>query len=145
EQIENLRLHPHIERRGWLVGQPQRRFADERDRDGDPLPLPTGELVRVLPHPRSRVCYPNLLQHMCGMLPRLPTSTVSRLPHGFDYLVANGHGRVEASHRVLEDHRDLVASDTAKLPFGPGGQVSAAEPDRPGIDPTISRQQAHDG
>ncbi len=37
QQIENLGLHGHIERRGWFVGDEQLRAARERDGDDDAL------------------------------------------------------------------------------------------------------------
>src|SRR5437667_11548384 len=47
EQVQHLRLHRSIERRGRLVEQQDRRFEDERAGDGYALALAAGELVRV--------------------------------------------------------------------------------------------------
>src|SRR5260221_173432 len=47
EQVEDLRLHRDVERRGRLVEQQDRRLEDEGARDGDALALPAGKLMRV--------------------------------------------------------------------------------------------------
>ena len=48
EQVEDLRLHGHVERGGRLVGEQQLRAARQGDRDHDPLAHAAGQLVRVL-------------------------------------------------------------------------------------------------
>ena len=54
EQLEDLRLHHHVERGRRLVGDHQRRPARERQRDHHPLALAARELVRVAaPSPRG--------------------------------------------------------------------------------------------
>ena len=52
-QVEDLRLHRHVECRGRLVADDEVGLADEGTGDGDALALATGELVGVLP-----VCIP---------------------------------------------------------------------------------------
>ncbi len=47
QQLEDLRLHRHVERRGRLVGDQHVGVAGERHGDHHPLPLAAGELVRV--------------------------------------------------------------------------------------------------
>ena len=47
DEGEDLRLDRHVERRGRLVGDEQRRPADERHRDHRPLPQAAGELERI--------------------------------------------------------------------------------------------------
>ena len=46
EQVQDLRLHGHVERGDGLVADDQLRVDRQRARDADPLPLPAGELVR---------------------------------------------------------------------------------------------------
>ena len=48
QQLEDLRLHRHVERGGRLVGDDQRRSARQRDRDHHALPHAARELVRVV-------------------------------------------------------------------------------------------------
>ena len=48
DQVEDLRLHRHVERRGRLVGEQHRRAAGERDGDHHALAHAARQLVRVL-------------------------------------------------------------------------------------------------
>ena len=38
QEVQDLVLHRHVQRRGRLVGEEQRRLAGKRDGDADPLP-----------------------------------------------------------------------------------------------------------
>ena len=49
DQLEDLRLHGDVERRGRLVGDEHLGAAGERHRDHHPLAHAAGQLVRVLP------------------------------------------------------------------------------------------------
>ena len=51
QQIEDLRLHGDVERRRRLVGNEQRRFGGEGQRDHRPLPQAAAQLVRILAQP----------------------------------------------------------------------------------------------
>src|SRR5580704_17368585 len=55
QQAQDLRLDGHVERRGRLVAEQDRRVGGQRDRDHDPLPQPAGQLVRVAAVPPDRV------------------------------------------------------------------------------------------
>ena len=48
EDAQDLRLDDHVERGRRLVRDQQLRTQDERERDHDPLPHATRELVRIL-------------------------------------------------------------------------------------------------
>ena len=76
EQVHDLRLGGHVQRGGRLVGDQQLRVRGERDRDHHPLAHATGELVRVLVEPPSRVRYPDQRQQLdrarCGRRPSRP-------------------------------------------------------------------------
>jgi hypothetical protein len=45
QQVEDLRLHGNVKRRGGLVADDQVRFDGQRPRDGDALALPAGKLM----------------------------------------------------------------------------------------------------
>ena len=86
-------------------------LAGERHRDHDPLPHPAGEVVRVAgePLPASSGCPPAPGAPRHGRVP--PCGRSSR-----DAVIASaiwspiGVDRVQRGHRLLEDHRDLVAA-----------------------------------
>ena len=64
EQVEDLSLNGHIERRGRLVGNHQFGFAGDRHRNHRALPHTTGELVWVLMNARFRARDPDLFEHV---------------------------------------------------------------------------------
>ena len=47
DQLDDARLHRHVERGGRLVEQQQRRFGQQAHRDNHPLLLTAGELMRI--------------------------------------------------------------------------------------------------
>jgi ABC-type dipeptide/oligopeptide/nickel transport system ATPase component len=47
QQIDDLRLHRHVEGRGRLVQHDQLRFQDQGAGDGDALPLPAGKFMWI--------------------------------------------------------------------------------------------------
>ena len=65
--------------------------------------------------------------------------------HRLGDLVADGEDRVQAGHRLLEDHRDAVAADVAHLRERQIEQVPAVEHDLAGGDAAGRRHQAHHG
>jgi hypothetical protein len=50
DEIEDLRLHGHIERSGWLVRHQQAWVASQRHGDHHALALTTRKLVRIAEH-----------------------------------------------------------------------------------------------
>ena len=61
----------------------------------------------------------------------------------FPQLRPDREHRVQARHRVLEDHRDLLAPDTAPGAFRQPEQIPPLELDAPGGDPRGARQDPH--
>ena len=49
QQIQNLRLHRHVQGRRRLIGNQQRGTVDDGHGDHDPLALASAELVRIVP------------------------------------------------------------------------------------------------
>ena len=113
QKIENLRLDRHVERGRRLVGDQQGRIAGQRHGDCGALPHPAGKFVRILPCPPSRIGNADLIQK-CDC--RIIADFRSRIAVDADrlgYLVAHGEDRIEARHRLLEHHADVVAADLA--------------------------------
>src|SRR5205823_4178687 len=52
---------------------------------------------------------------------------------------------VERAERLLEDDRDVAASDRLQLPFGRSGEIAPSEHDLAGADAPGCRQQPEDG
>ena len=64
DQVEDLRLHGHVERGGRLVGDEQLRVVDQRHRDHRALPHAAGELVRVVVDPPVRLRDADPVEHL---------------------------------------------------------------------------------
>ena len=54
QQIEDLRLNGHIQRRGRFIGDQQLWVAGKRDGNHHALALPAGHLVRIIIQPPRR-------------------------------------------------------------------------------------------
>lgn len=57
-------------------------------------------------------------------------------------LTADGEDRVQARHRLLEDHGDLVAADLVHFVHGQLGQILTVEEDLAGVDIAVAVKQA---
>ena len=110
QQLEDLRLDGHVERRRRLVGDQQVGLVGERHGDHDALALAARQLVREGIEPLFRIADADLVQqlqhaHAHGLLVHAPVHA-QHLAH----LPLDGVQRVERRHRLLEDHRDAVAA-----------------------------------
>ena len=107
QQVEDLRLDRHVERRDRLVGDDQLRLQRERARDADALALAARELVRVavvvLRVQADRV---HQLLHRALALALALLQPVDRERLGDDR--ADRLARVQRRVRVLEDHLHLA-------------------------------------
>ena len=131
DQVEDLRLDGDVERRRRLVRYQQLRLARQGHGDHHTLAHAAGKLVRVLGQPFLGPGHADKVEYLDstfeGFLLRRPPMD----PDRFGYLATDGPCRVERGHRVLEDHRDLVAADPAHFSLIEADQVAAVEPDRP--------------
>ncbi len=144
DQIEDLRLDGHVERGRRLVGDQHPRRAREGDCDHHTLTQAAGQLVGVVAEPFVRTRHADEVEHFARTVERLLLRNVLMQPHCLGDLAPDRPGRVEGGHRVLEDHRDLVAAHAAHLPFREGDEVTAEEPHGAADDVTDVRQQLHD-
>ena len=115
QQLDDRCLDGHIERRGGLVGDEQGRLVGHAHRDHRALAHAAGELVRVIAHAVFRCWDADALQHRDHALLRLLVGEPLVGDHRLLDLEPNAKDRVERGHRVLEDHRDLVAAELPDL------------------------------
>ena len=115
QQLDDRGLDSHIKGSGGLVGNQQRRLVGDPHRDHGALAHAARELMRVVPHAVLRRRYAHALQHgddtLLGLVTREPGVGGHRLLN----LKSDAEHRVERGHRVLEDHRDLVATELPDL------------------------------
>ena len=110
EQVDHLGLHRHVEGRHRLVGDDQLGLDRQRPGDADALALAAGELVRVLASARRPAGPRPTSSSRSRFLVDGPS--VSRPCARIPSASSDSHrlARVEAAHRVLEDHLELLAA-----------------------------------
>ena len=128
-QVEDLRLDGDVERRGRLVGDQQLGPAGQRDGDHHALAHAAGELVGILVEAALGLGDADQLQHLHGPVVGLAAADALVQPQRLAELPADGQHGIEARHRLLEDHGDVVAAHAAASRVGELQQVDAAEAD----------------
>ena len=111
QQVDDLRLHRHIQRGHRLIRNDQRRFHRQRSRDPYPLTLTAGKLVRA---PRRRIVRQMHEVEQPVHPPRnlRPRDNVMHR-QGFGQAGTHRHPRVQRAERVLENHLDLPVIPSA--------------------------------
>ena len=142
QQIENLLLHGHVQRRGRFVGDQQVGPAGQGHGDGDALALAARELVRIVI--KALGCAGNahaLQQGHCALARGLAAQALvvaQRLGH----LAADAVHGVEGRHGLLKHHGHAVAAQAAQRALVHVQQLLAVEPDA-AVHLRMLRQQAH--
>ena len=127
EQAEDLRLDRHVERRGRLVGDQHRRLEREAHGDHRALAHAARELVRVVVDPLLGAGNPDRLEQLDRALAGLGLGDVAVGADLLGDLVADLVDRVHRGHRVLEDHRQLLAADLAQHVVLGADEIGAIE------------------
>ena len=147
-EIEDLRLDGDIERGRRLVGDEQTWVARQGEGDHRPLPHAARHLVRVVVEPPFCGRDLDQFEHPAGALAGFRRERLMQTDH-LDDLIPNREERVEARHRLLEDHGDLPTPDLPhRLPAECGQiedrSVHGAVEDTPPDDAAGRREEAHD-
>ena len=114
-QFQNLRFSRHIQRGGRLVGDQQHWRARQRHGDHGALPHATRKLMRVRIGNALRVGHTDLVEDVNRAPTRLFFILGLMQQDSLFDLHANGEHRIERGHRLLEDHRDVVAANGTHL------------------------------
>jgi len=130
DQVEDLALDGDVEGRGRLVGQQDVGVAGQGDGDHHPLALAARHLVRIGIDARRRVGDADAVEQAQGFLARRGAAEAPMQHQRLGDLAADGMHRVQAGHRLLEDHRDAIAANAAEIAFAHGHQVLAVEAHR---------------
>ena len=144
QEVEDLRLRRHVERGCRFVRDQQARPQGDGHGDDDPLPLPTGQLVRIARQRKSIRGQTDTRQGICRA--RLCLGAGGRrlvYADRFRHLLPDGLNRVQRCHRFLENHANVIAARLAKLRFGQRVQVTIPQHDAP-LRPGALRHQLHD-
>jgi hypothetical protein len=146
QQLQDLRADGGVERRGRLVGDQELRPHRHGHGDHHALLESAGELVRIGGEATLRVGNADERKELEDARSRLIAGhgrvQLDRLHH----LVADGCHRIEAGHRLLEDHADPGAAHGAHLGDRQGQEIAALELDAAaGLDAAGLGHQPHDG
>ena len=135
-QVEDLRLDGHIQRGGGLVGDQDLWIARQRHGDHDALAHAAGELVRIGVHATSpaRGCARGAASRSPGPSASRRDSPRCKRDRLAD-LTPHREQRIERGHRLLKDHRDVVAADALHL--GVRSAPSRSVPSKRIAPPTI--------
>ena len=144
DEVEDLGLDSHIEGCRRLVGYEQLRLTGKGDGDHDALAQAAGELVGIGGEPFGRPRHPDELQHLDRPVGRLGLGHLLVDPHRLGNLAADCHRRVQGGHRVLEDHRDVVAAHVAHLLLRHLDELFAEQGHAAADDVADVGQQLHD-
>ena len=115
DQLEDLCLDGDIQGRGGLVGDQQLGFVDQRHGDHHPLAHAAGKLVGKVVDGRLGVAYAYLRQQLQRPGPGLGRRHLAVVEQRLHQLLADGHIRIQAGHRILEDHGDIATANPAQL------------------------------
>jgi hypothetical protein len=144
QQFQDLRLDGDVKRRGRLVGEQHPRAARERHRDHHALAHAAGELVRVHGQPLLGLLDADVLHRLHGDGTRLADPDLLVEQDRLEQLVADRVDRVQARHRLLEDHGDLPAADREHVLLAQRADVAALEQDAAAVEaPRRARDQLH--
>ncbi len=145
QQVEDLRLDGDVERGGRLVGDQQ--AADCRRSPWRSSPAGscrrTAGAGRRAAAARARGCRPGRAARCARRRrsARLPPSCTCSASVDLE---ADREAGIEAGHRLLEDHRHVLADDPAPVAGRQPQQVGAGERQAVGRDPGGPGQQPHD-
>ena len=144
-QLDDFRLHGHVERGGRLVGDQEVRTACERDGDHHALTHAAGQLVRVIVHAPLRRGDADARQRLDRELVGFPPALALVQHEHLGDLPAHRRDRVQRRHRLLEDHGDAIAAQLPLLGRGKVLDLPALKPDGAAADPQRLPQQADQG
>ena len=129
---------------GRLVCDQELRAAGQRHGDHDALPHTAGQLVRILLGDDLGVRDLDVRQQLDRFRGGLLLGHALVDHQRLGDLTADGKDRVQARHRLLEDHGDLVAADLVHFVHGQLGQILTVEEDLAGVDIAVAVEQTED-
>ena len=114
EEVDDLRLDRHVQRRHRLIADDQRWLDGERPRDPDALALTARELVRIAVRVlRQESHVGQQLAHAPGALRAVADDAVNGQRLGDD--LPDRHPRIQRAVRILEDHLHLATDRTQRV------------------------------
>ena len=110
-KLNNLSLNGNVQGSRGLIGNQDIGIAGKRHGNHDALTHTAGELVRILVDALLGLGNANEVQKLGGALERLLLGVATVQTKSLAHLLADLIDRVQGGHRILEDHRDIVAAN----------------------------------
>ena len=126
DEVEDLLLDGHVERRRRLVGDQELGLAGDRHRDHHPLLLAARHLERILVYALFGFRNADLAEQRNAARPRLAGRQAHVQAQHFAQLKADAEDRIERTHRLLENHRDFLAAQVAQFALRQIEQIAPA-------------------
>src|SRR5471032_2279455 len=142
EEVEDLRLGGHVQRRGRFVGDQQVRIEGQGHGDHHPLALTAGQFERISLAQPQRVRQADITEQIDHPLLTHPGRTLTMGTQGFIDLPTHAQQWIERTHRLLEHHTEGPAAQLAHPLLVAPGQVLAAKTQAATLDVQGRRQQA---
>ena len=144
QQVENLGLHRHVQSRGRLVQDQQRRLAGKGGGDQGTLLHAAAELVRIGACHLGRAGDAHIGQQLLGAAHRGVGAQAEMLHHRLGNLAADPQRRVQRRERILEHRADPPSHHRAALRWRERGEVGPLEDDA-AVDRGTSAEQVENG
>jgi len=114
QQFEDLCLHRHVQRGGWLVGDQQVRIVGQRHRNHHTLALSTAEFMGVGACLPLRVAQADVFEQLRHHLTRFAHVDALVSHDYFCNLPVDLLHRVQGNLRLLKNHGDFVTTQAAQ-------------------------------
>ena len=142
QEVENLRLNRHIQRRRRFIGNQQARIGRERNGNHHPLFHATRELEGVLVQPTRRIGNAHGTEQFQRPLTRCRAAQTQMAFEHLADLPPVGQHRVKARCRFLKNHRHAAAAHRAHFGFRQLQQIAPVETHLTAKNAPRRRQQA---
>ena len=126
EQVEDLGLDGDVEGCRGLVGNHEVGLACKGHRNHHPLSHAAGELMRIFIEPSLGIGEPYEPEHLERPCSGLLAAAGLVKQNCLGDLIAHREHRIEARHRLLEDHPDPPAPDLPQVLLGQRDEVDGA-------------------
>ena len=144
QQAQDLRLHGDVQGGCRLIGNQQLRLAAQRHGNHHPLQHAAGKLMRIAGHQALRARQPDIRQALGSVLPCGLRRLAAVANQRFAELLADGEYRIQGGHRLLKNHRQLIAAQVGHTGVFQPQQVLALKKNFPAVNARRLRwQQAH--
>jgi hypothetical protein len=144
EQLEDLRLHGHVEGRGGLVREQEPWRAGQGHGDRHPLAHAARQPVRVLARAGRGSRDADRVEELDRAAPGRVTRRAVVPPDDLRDLLADREDRRQGRRGILQDERDVAPAQPSHGRRGQSQDVAPVEAEDVGLDASRRVDEAHD-